>query len=212
MWRVARRAGPLRPSAISPSDATLPRAGNRFDVPGIGVVYLATDLEGCFAETLARFRPTTSTMVRDAATADAADQHLMEPGTVPAEWRERRTAVRVTCPDDVLFIDVEDPATHTHLARVLADELQRLHINNLDVAAVRGNDRRLTRLIAQWAYQPEGAVNQGYAGIRYRSRLGDWECWAVFDDVRLEQVEQRPIGENDTALVAIATAFGLRVF
>lgn len=55
-------------------------------------------------------------------------------------------------------------------------------------------------------------MNQGYAGIRYRSRLGDWECWAVFDDVRFEHVEQRPITETDTALVAVATTFGLRVF
>lgn len=80
MWRVARRAAPFRPSTTSPSDAALARAGNRFDVPGVGVVYLATELEGCFAETLACFRLSTSAVIRNAAEADAADQHLWNPG------------------------------------------------------------------------------------------------------------------------------------
>ncbi len=115
-------------------------------------MYFATDLEGCFAETLARLRLTTSAVIREAAAADAEDQHLMEPGAVPAEWRERRTAVRATCSEDLLFVDVDHPATQTYLGRVLADELRRLDVDDLDVAAVRGRDRRLTRLIAQWAY------------------------------------------------------------
>lgn len=120
--------------------------------------------------------------------------------------------MRATCSEELLFVDVDHPATQTYLGRVLAVELRGLDVENLDVAAVRGRDRRLTRLIAQWAYQPDGDLNQGYAGIRYRSRLGDWECWAVFDDVRLEQVEQRPVTKTDTALIAVATTFGLRVF
>lgn len=136
----------------------------------------------------------------------------MRPGSVPAEWRERRTEVRVACPGDLLFVDVEDPATQTHLRQVLAADLQGLGVEDLDVAAVRGPDRRLTRLVAQWAYQPEPETNAGFAGIRYQSRLGDWECWAVFDDVALEQVEQRPIEPTDPALVAVATAFDLQVF
>jgi len=55
-------------------------------------------------------------------------------------------------------------------------------------------------------------VSEGYAGIRYESRLGPWECWAVFDDVRVEQVEQRPIELDDPAMLSVANDFGLRIF
>jgi len=144
MWRVARRSWPRQPSTISARDAELPRSGNRFDVPDVGVLYFATDVRGCSAETLARFRPTSSAAVPQAAAANA-DQHLMAPGSVPAEWRELRTKIRVTCPD-VYFVDVDDPATHTHLLGVLAAELHQLGVENLDVSTIRGPDRRVRGL------------------------------------------------------------------
>jgi len=148
--------------------------------------------------------------VRQAAAADA-DQHLVAPGSVPAEWRELRTKIRVTCPD-VYFVDVDDPATHTHLLGVLAAELHQLGVENLDVSTIRGPDRRVTRLVSLWAYMPRAEVREGYAGIRYESRLGPWECWAVFDDVPVEQVEQRPIELDDPAMLSVANDFGLRIF
>ncbi|MGI8887526.1 MAG: RES domain-containing protein [Nocardioidaceae bacterium] len=52
---VGRNSGLLNYSTISPTDAELPKAGNRFDVPGGGVLYAATTRAGCFVETLARF-------------------------------------------------------------------------------------------------------------------------------------------------------------
>lgn len=52
LLRVGRSRAPLRFSTISPVDATLPKAGNRFDVPGGGVLYAATKAEACYAETL----------------------------------------------------------------------------------------------------------------------------------------------------------------
>lgn len=80
LFRVARAEQPLRFSQISPADVPLPKAGNRFDVPGGGILYCATDAVGCYAEVLARFRP--SAAVRSAVQHE--DPHFMLGGGVPA--------------------------------------------------------------------------------------------------------------------------------
>lgn len=175
LWRVARRRAPLSPSTIAARDAELVSAGIRRR-PGAGVLHLATILEGCFAETRARFRPRASSAISAAAAEDAEEQHLMASGAVPAEWRDSRTIVRVTCPEDVLFVDVDHPATHTHLQSVLAEDLRALGIEEVDVPAVRGGDRCLSRLVPAWAPQPRDESRAGYAGLPYCSRLGEWEA------------------------------------
>lgn len=81
-------------------------------------------------------------------------------GEVPADWRQRRLAVKVRFPAGgrfprgAVFLDVE--------------------------AAV-------TRLIGQWANDSTNAEGGPvFAGVRYLSRLDtSWECWAVFDDVEM---------------------------
>ena len=86
LWRVGRSPDPMNFAGITPEDASLPTGGNRFDVPGGGVLYAASHATGAFAETLARFRPTTK-MRR---LPIDGDDHLMMPGSVPADWRTRR--------------------------------------------------------------------------------------------------------------------------
>jgi hypothetical protein len=52
-----------------------------------------------------------------------------------------------------------------------------------------------------------------FAGIRYLSRLSsDWECWALFEDVALNEQERRPIPRDEEALSRIAGLYGLTVF
>lgn len=109
LWRVGRSADPLHFSHIDPIDATLPRSGNRFDVPGGGVLYAATTQEGAFAETLARYRPTATMR----ALRVHEDEHLMAAGAVPADWRDRRQLVRFA---------LEDPlSVAPRAARMLGD-------------------------------------------------------------------------------------------
>lgn len=47
------------PAPLSLDELNDPRAGNRFDSPlgAYRVLYLSSQLEGCFGETLSRFRP-----------------------------------------------------------------------------------------------------------------------------------------------------------
>ena len=77
---------------------------------------------------------------------------------------------------------------------------------------VRGQDRRVTRLIASWAYKTAMEDGGFFAGIRYLSRIdSDWELWAVFDDVPIEPVGTRPILRETDELREIAADFGLTV-
>jgi hypothetical protein len=196
-------------SMISPADDSLPRAGNRFDSVDGGVLYCSTELQTCYLETLARFRP--SAAVRAAVAGQ--DPEFMVCGGVPADWRFRRVKVCVELRDPLPFLDVEQLMTPEDLTTRLSAELAALGVTVLDVAAVRGTNRQLTRAIATWAFR---AVDEDgeprYGGIRYLSRMGDRVCWAVFEGVEVNEVRRDTISLNDPELLAVAADFGLRLF
>ncbi len=213
LWRVARGDDPL---ALPLSVRGLSTTGvNRFDPLSfdVGVLYFGTDLETCFGETLARLRPSLKVL---SVVADEWRQlGFMEAGTVAADWRQRRSAVHVQLPSTARFLDVESPVTHQYLRNQLALGLSALGLDDLDVAAVRGPDRRVTRLIADWAYMAEDQGRPRYAGIRYESRLrSGWECWALFDDedLDLNVLATLPITAEMPALQDVARLLQLRVF
>ena len=209
LWRVARSDDPLRMSLISAQDNALPGAGNRFDTVSGGVLYCSTDLQTCYLETLARFRP--SAAVR--AAVQHEDPGFMVCGGVPADWRVRRVKVCLELQDPLPFLDVEHMDTHEYLTTAMAPELVALGIGVLDVAAVRGPNRQLTRAISNWAF--EAGVEAGeprFAGLRYLSRMGDHECWAVFKGTTVIEVSRDTISLNDPDLNSVATHFGLRMF
>jgi len=221
VWRVGRDPDPLAASKSAGSSEVLkPGTGNRFDSPSgtYGVRYFATTLDGCFGETLARFRPdpVLSKVIGD----EWRELGFMEVGDVPADWRQRRTAVRVGFPDGdhnskfkdgARFLDIESVQTREAMRSDLGDLLAYYRYDDLDVAVVRGRDRRVTRYISQWAF--EQADEKGrplFAGIRYLSRLNtEWECWAVFDDVEMKELERRPVRREDASYQRIAKLYGL---
>jgi hypothetical protein len=69
----------------------------------------------------------------------------------------------------------------------------------------------VTRYISQWAFEQADEVGRPlFAGIRYLSRLNtEWECWAVFDDVEMKELERRPIRREDASYQRIAKLYGL---
>lgn len=215
IWRVSRGPDPLsiRSAPLDFSDLNTPGAGNRFDSPvgAYSVLYFATKQEGCFGETLVRMRPNPALV--ELVRRDWDEQGFMDPAAVPADWRTRRLAVRVSPQKSARFLDVEHPATHRFLERELAPLLALWDISELDVSVIRGADRRITRWISFWAWQamtPTGRPR--FAGIRYVSRLNsDWECWALFDRARLEELEREPIHKSNSALRAVAKHFDLTV-
>jgi RES domain len=216
LWRVGRSPEPLRFSdPLDPELLESRATGNRFDSPtgDYRVCYFATTLDGCFGETLSRFRP-------DPRLSSIADEEeFMALGEVPADWRHRRLAVRVVpAPSDTVpairLLDVESAETRAVLREDLGKLLAFYGYSDLDVPTVRGGDRRITRWIGRWAYEQRDANDRmKFAGIRYLSRLSsEWECWALFENVALDEQERRPIPRDDEALLRIADLYGLTVF
>jgi hypothetical protein len=220
LWRVGRGPDPLATrQPLTPDELDQPKTGNRFDSPlgDYKVCYFATKLDGCFGETLARFRPDVARLAE--VTAEWADLGFMPLGELPRDWRQRRLAVRVKVanpkyPGPALFLDVEHLDTRERLRVELASALSLYGLDDLDVATVRGGDRRITRAISWWAHQhrdDEGRYM--FAGVRYLSRLeSEWECWAVFDDAHLTELNRQPILREDHALLRVANRYGIRVY
>jgi hypothetical protein len=145
-----------------------------------------------------------------------AERNYMAVGAVPADWRTRRTAVSVSLGEgrDMPFLDIEHVDTHSYLRRELALGLASLGYQDLDVSVIRGSDRRVTRLVAEWAFRQTDMNGEWrYAGIRYLSRVcSEWECWAVFEDIDLVPHETKPITLDIPELQRVAKQFELAVF
>jgi hypothetical protein len=193
-----------------------PHTGNRFDSPtgAYRALYFATSLDGCFGETLARFRPDPK--LQALVKQEWEQLGFMHVGDIPADWRQRRIAVHARFPAEgnfahgVQFFDVESLETREELRGELAPLLAFYGFDDLDVATVRGGDRRITRWIGQWAYEQQTNDGPRLAGIRYLSRLNtEWECWAVFDDVPIAELNRRPILKTDEALIRVAKRYKL---
>jgi hypothetical protein len=217
MWRIGRSNEPLKPSVSDGVGKMTSTTGNRFDsaTGRFGVVYFGSDLQTCFAETIARFRPSevAAQVVREEWLADPAK--YMAIGAVPADWRMTRMAIRIRTEKSFLFLDLEDLATRNFLEVELGAQLMILNEPRLDVATIRGHNRDVTRVISEWAFGLDEIDGQPVAGIRYISRMGnEWECWAVFDKAisDIELVESHPILSNDKALLEVAHAYDMTVF
>lgn len=208
LWRVGRFPDPLNFSTINPEDAARETGGNRFDVPGGEVLYAASAPVGAFAETLARFRPTTSMR----AMPPEEDEHLMAVGAIPADWRTRRQLARFSLEEPLPFLDVDKPETHAYLNDQMAAPLAALGVQALDVGIMRGSNRFITRAVAEWAYvasDDDGRLK--YSGLRYESRLGAYECWAIFGGIALVNIHSDAVAKTHPDLEAVARVFDLTI-
>ncbi|QJA00352.1 RES domain-containing protein [Leifsonia sp. PS1209] len=208
--RVERPEPPLRFSHITAELAASENAGNRFDVLGGGVLYASTDAQGAFAETTAQFRRSASIIARIARAGGSLEEQ--DGPSVDASWRASRILRTLSIRDALPFVDIEDPDTHTFLTQAAPTALTGAGVSVLDVATVRGPNRRLTRAIANWLYtRTDDAGTPLYGGIRYMSRLGDYECWAIFEGTLVVPVDERRITVDDPELVAVANRHGIRL-
>jgi hypothetical protein len=174
------------------------------------VWYFATERDGCYGETLALLRPDP----RVKKVIEGDEDGFMPIGEVPADWRKRRVLARATFPQGRPFVDVEAAETRAVLTRELAWVLELVGLDDIDVAAIRSRDRRLTRWISQWVWQKRlEETAPDYAGIRFCSKLNtDWECWAVFADITPIEEERHPVLRQDEALQRVASLFSLDIY
>ncbi len=137
----------------------------------------------------------------------------MNHGGIPAAWREMRSIFLIDCVEPLPFLDLEDPGTLSFLDRELATVLCEVEINSpLDISLIRGNNRRLTRAISAWAAnQMDEDGEFVYSGIRYKSRLGDWECWAIFEETEVKIVRIQEIRRTNPDLLAVANLYHLTI-
>lgn len=141
-----------------------------------------------------------------------ADEHHMAVGSIAADWRERRQLSEIALSTPLPFLDVDATATHTFLTAEIAAPLETFGIDALNIGDVRGRNRLLTRAISQWAYAAVDADGDlRFSGIRYTSKLGDWECWAIFDGSDVREVSARAIEKTNPDLIEIANSFGLTI-
>lgn len=206
LWRVQHSSG--TPPDPEPLDtASVQRSGNRFDAPAgeFEVRYYSSTRIGCFAETLARFRP--DPRLAALVGAEWAKRQLMDPGAIPADWRAKRELIRVIPGEGNTFLDFDHSITLVSFRKHLAADLDGYFRGDLDLGVLKSADRRISRTVGRWVYE-----NTGYAGLRYTSRLGNnYVNWAVFDRGQLDTVETLAIHKDHASLRKIATSYGLTI-
>ncbi|MEV6394246.1 RES family NAD+ phosphorylase [Streptomyces sp. NPDC051907] len=209
LWRLGKAKDPLKYNQISPEDDSR-SGGNRWSLVSYGTLYCASELDGCFAEALAPFRvdPALRAIIGD----DWHEPYYMPPGDLPQDWRTRHALVRLQPAKEARFLDVDDDHTLRTLTQELKAELECLDVDALAPEHVRGPDRRVTRQISAWAIAQRTAEQDRLIhGIAYRSRFAMRQCWAVFSDVDLEEVERQPIWPETEGLRTVASGYGLTI-
>lgn len=174
---------------------------NRFDDPDgrFRVLYAAERRRCCFAEALAPFRPELP------ALGAAPPGVLPPPQPLPAGWLASRRLGRLRLAPGQRFLDLRTIETREVLRTLLAPLVLGVGMGDLDGAAVRSAERRLTRAIAGWA------AARGFHGITYTSRLDDhWTCWALFEGAAIVPLgPPAPLRRGDPDLLATAALFQL---
>jgi len=135
-------------------------------------------------------------------------------GTISATWLSGRQTGEAELDGSLRFVDISAHRTLTYLRAALAPLARELEIEDIDLSAVTGPQRRFTRACALHLHDLRSADGEPlYAGIRYPSRLAaSWECWAIYAErLRGVQTLPRPIPPDDPDLLAAATHLGLTV-
>jgi hypothetical protein len=209
LYRLGRPpdAWALPPWEFAGPDGTF---DNRYDDP-LGlyrVVYASTQRYGAFVETLARFRPDLAVVAELASIAgEEGDPETIPAGVVPRGWLDNRCIGVAGVATDVRFADVAHSDSIAHLRTALAKRLVHYGLEDFDGGDLRARaPRALTQEISRYVY------DQGFAGLRYPSRLGDdITNWALFEVPPLKRVLTRAqaLSADDPDLQAAFKTLGL---
>jgi len=181
--------------------------GNRYDDPegSYRVLYACSQRLGAFLETLARFRPDLEVL----AELDRIEGEEEPSAAVPRTWLDARVIGEATV--EGRFVDVGDTTSLATLRTALAAGAIHHGLDEIDAATIRLRaPRAFTQQVSRYVYE-QGS----FAGIRYRSRLGDDLLnWAIFEpdaDGRspLAGTLSAPIEADDPDLRAALDLLGL---
>lgn len=153
--------------------------GNRYDDPEASyrVLYASSQRVGAFLETLARFRPDLEVL----AELDRIEGEDEPPAVVPRSWLDTRLLGEARV--EGRFVDVGDTTSLATLRTALAASAIRHGLDEIDAATIRLRaPRAFTQQVSRFVYEQRDDRG-AFAGIRYRSRLGDDVInWALFED------------------------------
>lgn len=186
--------------------------GNRWDDPAgsYRVLYACSHRAGAFVETLSRFRPDLEVI---AALAEIeGEEDGVPPTGVPRRWLEGRLIGEALARGR--FADVGDAQSLATLRQELASRAIHYGLPDLDAAVIRlSAPRAFTQEVSRFVYEwrdEDGA----FAGIRYRSRLGDqFLNWAIFEPPEindaLTNASRSSIDPDDPDLLEALRLLGL---
>jgi hypothetical protein len=206
LYRLGRYPDPWAwpPWSAAAIDGTF---GNRYDDPDASyrVLYASSQRRGAFLETLARFRPDLEVL----AELEQIEGDDESPPAVPRRWLRGRLIGKATV--EGRFVDVGGAASLATLRTALAANAIRHGLDEIDAATIRLRaPRAFTQQVSRYVYE-QGS----YAGIRYRSRLGDEVLnWAIFEAAPdgqspLVATTAAPIEADDLDLSAALELLGL---
>jgi hypothetical protein len=173
LYRIGRQPDPWAwpPWSAALRDGTF---GNRYDDPdgSYRVLYACSQRVGAFLETLARFRPDLEVL----AELDRIEGEEELPPAVPRTWLDGRLIGEATA--EGRFVDIGEATSLSTLRAALAASAIHHGLDEIDAATIRLRaPRGFTQQVSRYVY------GRGcFAGIRYRSRLGDDVVnWAIFE-------------------------------
>lgn len=202
LYRIGRLPDPL---VFPPWEYA---GGGRFDDPKreFRTLYAAESRLEPFIELLAPFRPSPEVIAALGAVSNATDERF-EVGVIPSDWARKRCVRAFRLGPSQCWLDLRSLQTREALRYLLAEDLVRLGLNDLDVSDTRGRRRELTQLISRFAYEA------GYSGLVYRSRFDDDICcWAIFEGAEIQPIGViEPILPTDPDLLLAAKLFKLEL-
>lgn len=188
--------------------------GNRWDDPEseYRVLYASTQRLGCFMETLGRFPadPKVKAGLDDIELEPGELEHAVGPGVVVvADWVARRRLGRGVVAGT--FAAVGTSTSLAYLHNQMTDVLGEFGLEELDGAAIRTGNRKLTQQISRLVF--ECSTSSGlrqFDGIQYLSRYGDeFDNWAIFEPGTIEPQAHEPISSDDPDLQEAARRLSL---
>lgn len=228
-YRIAKEKYPV----ISAPERTADVHRNewsRYDTLG-RTLYVAENRETAYAEVLSPFKRVLG--AHDALAADAAslgmsvsdfveaiarewaERDFMGLGAIPAAWRYSRSIYEILLPQENWWVDIEHPdsiaALDTSFEQVLASE----KITHLTTAVLRGENRRVTTMMATAVRAATLDDGSSPIGIHFGSKHGGAWCRAVWLDPEspeLAALSGEPILLEDDDLKLTVDRFRIRVF
>ncbi len=163
----------------------------------------------CYLESLDQYRPFQALLQQVAIFGP--DSFTPRTGLVPASFFTRLVGwFRLDPGQRWLDLRISAPETAVALSRehAIATVLPELGYGpRFKPGDLLGSDRRLTQMVARWAYE------QGYAGLTYScSHRPTLDCWAIFEGASFSVIgKPATIDPADPEVIAVAREFGLTI-